>query len=154
MQQVDPTLRLNRICFGPHALCQWDKITDGGPGPYDGVAAVDPRTGLLVAAWGDDQAAYMDWVSDYRFEWETIVSWKNLSLAKKLIPFSLDLPLEDGAYITQLPDELDIGTKGLKGRNAQGRAKHGAPAILVQDDGVQELLQSYYGARRYRRHFT
>ena len=83
--------------FGPMAACKWDQSTANAPGPHDGVAAVDGRTGTLIAAWGADGVAFGAWPSEHRFEWEGLMQWKHIKTAMRMV-VDIDEDLLDGAY--------------------------------------------------------
>ena len=127
------------VPFGPFYAAQWTNGTGEKPGPYDGIVAIHPETGEYVAVWGTGFMAKSSQLTGRDDCWHHMTAWD--AIHDNALPYAADLEddLADGIYVCLLPPDLDP------------RPWDRAPAFLLQKDGIQELWQSFYGPRRFRR---
>ena len=130
----------NGVALGPYSAAVWEGRAYNKPGPYDGIVAVDPNNGELLAVW-DRHRLGRTAKGPEKPRWTSMTTWNEVRNGFNSYVSDLDATLSDGIYVCVLPDDLDP-------------RKVNAPAFLFQKDGVQELWQSYYGPRRFRRSLT
>ena len=129
----------SEIAFGPYAAVAFDSNAINHPEfASTGIVAVNSDD-IILAAFGKTGAS-MGVYKSTGFVWQSLLEWSGIVASERLTAFQHVDDVPDGCYITLLPTGMPQGSVGA-----------GAPAILTQLLGTQELWQYYEGVRRYRR---